>query len=138
MTASLMYNRPSSNSSNWASTLAWGRTRDLRDNHVENSYLLESTVRFRARNYAFTRIEDVDRTSELLLGERPLPPNFQEEPSGRVEAYTFGYDRDLGRIPHLTTALGAEFTAYHPGSILQTVYGSDPVGVVVFLHFRPE
>jgi len=148
MTASVMYNRSfgwkgagsadSAAAGNWASTIAWGRTRDLPDNHIENSYLLESTLRFRSRNYAFTRLEAVDRTNELLLGERPLPPNFQEEPAGRVEAYTFGYDRDLGRIPHLSTALGAQVTTYHPGSVLQTVYGSDPMGIVVFLRLRPQ
>jgi len=138
MTASVMYNRPSSNNGNWATTLVWGRTLDLPDNHIENSYLLESTLRFRSRNYAFTRIEDVDRTSELLRGEKPLPPNVAEEPAGRVQAYTFGYDRDLGRIPHLATALGAQVTAYIPGSILQPVYGIDPMGVVIFLRIRPR
>jgi hypothetical protein len=139
MTASVMYNRPSrqKESGNWATTLAWGRTRDLPDNLIENSYLLESTLRFRARNYAFTRVENVDRTSELLLGEQILPPDFHEEPAGRVQAYTFGYDRDIGRLPHLVTALGAQVTAYTPGSILQTVYGSDPMGVVIFLRLRP-
>ena len=139
MTASLMYNRPSrqKGSGNWANTLAWGRTRDLPNNLIGNSYLLESTLRFRTRNYAFTRIENVNRTSELLLGEQTLPPDFDEEPAGRVQAYTFGYDRDLGRFLHLATALGAQVTAYKPGSILKTVYGSDPMGIVVFLRLRP-
>jgi hypothetical protein len=54
-----------------------------------------------------------------------------------VRAYTFGYDRDLGRIPHLATALGAQVTAYTPGAILRPIYGSDPIGVVVFLRIRP-
>jgi hypothetical protein len=138
MTASVMYNRPAHNSGNWATTLVWGRTRDLPDNHIENSYLLESTLRFRSRNYAFTRVEDVDRTSELLLGEKPLPSNFEEEPAGRVQAYTFGYDRNLGHVPHLDTALGAQVTAYTPGSILQPIYGTDPVGIVIFLRIRPR
>ena len=137
MTASVMYNRPLAGKDNWASTIVWGRTRDLPDDLIENSYLLESTLRFLTHNYAFTRIEDVDRTSELLLGEKPLPPGFREEAAGRVQAYTFGYDRDLGRISHLGTALGAQVTTYAPGSILQPVYGTDPVGVVVFLRVRP-
>jgi hypothetical protein len=137
MTASAIYNRPFAHSGNWASTLAWGRTLDLPGHLVENSYLLESTLRFHERNYAFTRIEDVDRTSELLLGEKPLPPGFEEQSAGRVQAYTFGYDRDLGRIRHLSTALGAQVTAYAPGAKLQPVYGSDPIGVVVFLRLRP-
>jgi len=136
-TASLMYNRPLERTDNWVSTLIWGRTRSLSDNVIQNSYLFESTVRFRVRNDAWTRMEDVDRTTELLLGERPLPPGFEEEPAGRVQAYTFGYDRDLPLLPHLATALGAQITAYTPGSRLQPVYGTDPVGVVVFLRLRP-
>ena len=123
--------------SNWANSLVWGHTRDLPDNLVENSYLAESTLRFRARNYAFTRFENVARTNELLNGEKPLPPDFQETSAGRVRAYTFGYDRDLGHIPHLATALGAQVTAYTPGAILRPIYGSDPIGVVVFLRIRP-
>ncbi len=137
MTASVMYNRPLGGNDNWASSVVWGRTRDLGDNLIENSYLLESTLRFRDRNDAFTRIEDVDRTSELLLGEQTLPPGFQEQSSGRVQAYTFGYDREVGHIPHLSAALGAKVTAYTPGSRLQPVYGADPMGAVVFLRLRP-
>jgi hypothetical protein len=138
MTASVMYNRPLGDGvkGNWASTVAWGRTRALGDNVVQNSYLLESTLRFAVKNYVWTRMEDVDRTTELLLGENPEPPGFQEEPAGRVQAYTFGYDRDIDFISHLRTALGAQVTAYTVGSRLRPVYGSDPMGVVVFLRIR--
>ena len=138
MTASLMYNRPLGNGAkgNWASTLAWGRTRAIPTNLIQNSYLLESTLHFAVKNYVWTRIENVDRTTELLLGEQPGPPGFEEQPAGRVRAYTFGYDRDFDVLPHLRTALGAQVTAYTPGPVLRPVYGSDPVGVVVFLRIR--
>ena len=138
MTASLMYNRPiaKGRKGNWASTLAWGRTRALEENVIQNSYLLESTLRFAVKNYVWTRMENVDRTTELLLGENPEPPGFAEEPAGRVQAYTFGYDRDIDVLPHLRTALGAQVTTYSVGSRLRPVYGSDPVGVVVFLRLR--
>jgi len=136
-TASVMYNRPFGETDNWASSVVWGRTRDLSDNLIENSYLLESTLRFRDRNYAFTRMEDVDRSNELLLGERTLPTGFQEQSAGRVQAYTFGYDHEFGHIPHLGAALGAQVTAYTPGARLQPVYGTDPIGVVMFLRLRP-
>ena len=108
----------------------------MRGGLVENSYLLESTVRFAQRNYAFTRIEDVDRTTELLVGERALPRGFDEGSAGRVQAYTFGYDRDVGHVQHLESALGAQVTLYTPGSQLKPVYGSDPAGFVVFLRLR--
>jgi hypothetical protein len=136
-TASVMYNRPLSKTGNWVSTAVWGRTRSLEDNVIANSYLFESTMRFHARNYAWTRLEDVDRTTELLLGERPVPHAFAEEPAGRVQAYTFGYDRDLPLLPHFKTALGAQVRAYTDGARLRPIYGSDPIGVVVFLRLRP-
>ena len=138
MTASVMYNRRLGNGTrgNWVSTAAWGRTRALQDSVIQNSYLLESTLRFAVRNYAWTRIENVDRTTELLLGENPEPPGFEEEPAGRVQGYTFGYDRDLDVLPHLRSALGAQVTTYTVGSRLRPIYGFDPVGVVVFLRIR--
>src|SRR5882762_7529875 len=66
MTASVQYNRPL-HDGNWTSTILWGRTRSLQDHSIFNSYALESTVRFRVRNYAWTRIENVDRSNELIL-----------------------------------------------------------------------
>jgi len=136
-TASAMYNRPF-HAGNWTSTLVWGHTRSLTDSVIQNSYLLESLVRFGEKNNAWTRIENDDRTTELLLGEHPVPSGFSEDPAGRVQAYTFGYDRELPLVPHAGTALGAQVTGYTVGSRLEPVYGSDPLGVVVFLRIRPR
>ena len=136
MTASIQYNHPF-RGGNWTSTVLWGRTRSLQDNSIFNSYALESMVRFRIRNYAWTRIENVDRSNELILGENPLPPNFQEQPIGRVQAYTFGYDRDVDLIPHLASAIGVQVTAYGVGNNLRPVYGSRAAGVAMFVRIRP-
>lgn len=136
MSASIMYNRPF-HDGNWANTALWGRTRSLEDNSVFNSYLFESTARFRTRNYAWTRIENVDRANELLIGERPLPRNFREQPIGRVQAYTFGYSHDFDVIPHVASAIGAQFTTYGVADVFKPVYGSHPIGVAVFVRFRP-
>jgi hypothetical protein len=136
MTASLMYNRPLHNG-NWASTILWGRTRSLTDDAIFNSYLLESTARFRTRNCVWTRIENVDRSNELLLGENPLPPGFREQPIGRVQAYTFGYDHDFDLIPRVASAIGAQFTTYGVADALKPIYGSHPVGFALFVRFRP-
>jgi hypothetical protein len=137
MTSSLMYNRPIRNG-NWASIVLWGRNQSLVDGNVGNSYLFESTLQFRTKNHAWTRIENVDRTNELLLGENPLPPGFNERYFTRVQAYTAGYDRDVGRIPHLSTALGGQLMWYGVPEVLKPVYGSDPIGAVVFLRVRPH
>jgi hypothetical protein len=136
MTASIMYNRTLRNG-NWASSVIWGRTKSLADNSKFNSYALESTLRFLTRNYTWTRIENVERSNELLLGENPLPPNFMEQPIGRVQAYTLGYDRDFDLIPRLATALGAQVTIYRVGQNLVPVYGSHPAGVAIFIRVRP-
>jgi hypothetical protein len=136
MTVSIMYNRPLQNG-NWANTILWGRTRSIPDNSVFNSYLLESTVRFHIRNYAWTRIENVDRSNELLVGENPLPPNFREQPIGRVQAYTFGYDHDIDLIPNVASAIGAQLTTYGVANVLKPIYGSHPVGLILFVRFRP-
>jgi hypothetical protein len=141
MTASAMYNRrlPSGRfgNGNWASTALWGRTRSLADGGVFNSYLFESTLRFITRNYIWTRIENSERSNELLLGRQPLPPGFHEEPIGRVQAYTFGYSYDIGGIPHVASALGVQLTTYGVPDSLQPSYGTHPVGVVMFLRLRP-
>jgi hypothetical protein len=135
MTASAMYNRPLAHG-NWASTALWGRTRDLASSSKENSYLLESTLRFARSNYVWTRIENVGRSNELLYGERPLPANFAEMPLTHVQAYTFGYDRDVKLLAHVESAIGAQVTVYGVGRPLQPIYGSDPIGVNVFVRLR--
>jgi len=137
-TASIMYNRPFKDG-NWANTALWGRTRSLADNSnsKENSYLLESLVRFKTRNYVWTRMENAGRSNELVNGTNPLPAGFQEEPIGHVAAYTFGYDHDVDMLPHLRTAIGAQVTTYGVPEVLQPIYGSHPVGVSVFVRLRP-
>ncbi len=135
MTASVMHNRPL-HRGNWSSLVLWGRNQSLLDGNVGNSYLLESTLKFLSRNTAWTRIESADRTNELLLGENPLPPGFSERYFARVQAYTAGYDREVGHIPHLSTALGGQFTWYGVPEALRPTYGSHPVGAILFLRLR--
>lgn len=135
MTASVMYNRPIAHG-NWASTFLWGRNHSLETGLNWNGYLAESTLRFADRNYIWGRIENVDRTNELLFRDLPVPPNLPETIIGRVQAYTFGFDHDF-MIPHLAIAPGAQLTVYSTPDALKAQYGSRPVGAVVFLRFRP-
>jgi hypothetical protein len=53
-----------------------------------------------------------------------------------VQAYTAGYDREVGHIPHLSTALGGQITWYGVPDVLRTTYGTRPVGAVLFLRLR--
>jgi hypothetical protein len=136
MTASVMYNRPIPRG-NWASTLLWGRNRSLDTGLVWNGYLAESTLRFAERNYVWGRIENADRTNELLFKNQLEPPDFQESIIGRVQAYTAGYERDFDIVRHLATGLGAQLTVYSTPGSLVSQYGNHPVGAVVFLRIRP-
>ncbi len=136
MTASVMYNLPITRG-NWASTLLWGRNRSLETGLVWNGYLAESTLRFAERNYVWGRIENADRTNELLFKNQLEPPNLQESIIGRVQAYTAGYAHDVDLIPHLASAIGAQLTVYSTPGSLTAEYGSHPVGGLVFLRLRP-
>jgi hypothetical protein len=136
MTASIMYNRPVTRG-NWATSLIWGRNSDLGHHQIFNSYLAESTLRFLDRNYLWGRIENVDRTTELALGELIEPPGFEEHFLARVQAYTIGYDREFNIVPHLSTAIGGQLTLYSKPEALTPIYGDHPLGVVVFVRFRP-
>ena len=135
MTASVSYNRPL-HRGNWASMALWGRNQSLSSGNVGNGYLFESTLQFAKKNFLWTRIEDVDRTNDLLIGENQLPPGFMERYFARVQAYTAGYDRDIWHVSHVSAALGAQVTAYGVPSLLQPDYGTHPAGVVVFLRLR--
>jgi hypothetical protein len=152
-TTSIMYNRPigahhdttsmlgmdmsTPATGDWSTTLLWGRTKSLTDNGKENSYLLESLLRFHTRNYVWTRIENAGRSNELLLTPNaPLPPNFEESPLAHVPAYSLGYDRDYRVAPHLLAAPGAQFTTYVTPDALNHDYGHHPFGAVIFVRFR--
>jgi len=137
MTASVSYNRPMAGGS-WASTLLWGRNRVLETGQVFNGYLAESTLQFAKQNHVWTRIENVDRTSELLLGKQPEPAGFDETFLARIQAYTVGYDHDFPLFPGLSTALGGQVTFYGKPDVLTPIYGQHPSGVILFLRVRPK
>ncbi len=117
---------------NWATTVLWGQTRNETTGNLEDSYLLESLLQFRRRNYVWTRIEAAARTNELL----DLPASAPETTLGHVQAYTFGYDRDYHIGKHLLAAPGAQFTVYRTPTPLVSTYGRNPFGAAAFVRFR--
>jgi hypothetical protein len=123
-----------------SSSLIWGRNKDLHGHsaRIFNAYTAESTVNFLSRNWAWIRIENVDRDRTLLAGEVPEALGIEEDPIGRVQAYTLGYERDLPIAPSfLNVGLGLQATGYGLTPQLKSVYGDHPAGFTVFLHFRP-
>lgn len=129
-TASINYNRPLTHG-NWASTLLWGRTRTIGQSQPFNGYLAESTLKFASKHYVWGRIENVDRSRELL-GDVAVSESFL----ARVQAYTVGYSRDIHLVEHADTALGAQITFYNKPAFLSPSYGDHPTGLAVFARVR--
>jgi hypothetical protein len=127
-TASAEYNRPLAGG-NWATTFIWGRVHKIEEGTNLNSYLLESTVNFRQRNYLFTRLELVDK-DELF-------PQAQAHPAYRIGSYTVGGTRDLIPDKLWQLGVGADVTFYSKPAALNSAYGNQPVSLQIFLRMRP-
>ena len=127
-TASVEYVLPFASGS-WATSVIWGRVHKVFDDHNLNGYLLETTANFKLRNYAFSRIELVDK--DELFPDNPSYPSY------RIGAYTFGGARDLVQSRLWQLALGADFTFYSKPASLDSAYGQNPVSFQIFLRVRP-
>jgi hypothetical protein len=132
-TASVEYNRPLARSDedwgSWATSLIWGRVHKIATATNLNSYLLESTLNFQRRNYAFSRLELVDK-DELF-------PQAAVHPAYRIGAYTFGGVRDLIQNRAWQLGLGGDLTFYSKPAALDSSYGNNPVSFQIFLQMRP-
>jgi hypothetical protein len=127
-TASVEYDRPLA-VGNWATSMVWGRVHKIADGATLNSYLLESTLNFLRRDYAFTRLELVDK-DELF-------PQAAVHPAYRIGGYTFGGVRDLVQNRAWQLGLGADVTVYSKPAVLDAAYGNYPVSFQIFLRMRP-
>jgi hypothetical protein len=131
MTASIHHNLTLSSGS-LASSIIWGRNNDMIDSEerIFNSYALESTLNFKNRNWLWTRLENLDKDGTLFYGDAT--------PIGRVQAYSFGYERDILRTPlWANIGLGFQFTTYGMTEEMKSAYGSSPKSFVMFVHLRP-
>ena len=137
-TASLQYNRPF-HRGNWASAFVWGRnhTSSPTEIHNLNGYTLESTVNFLDKNYVYTRLELVDKDELLRPSERALLGITDDHPSFRIGAYTFGGVRDIWNNEKVSMGIGSDLTFYSKPSILDRIYGANPVSWKLFFRIRP-
>jgi hypothetical protein len=118
-TASVQYTR-----GGWSSSLIWGRSHEELKQRDLDSYLAETVLPVRKRNFLTGRIEVVQKD------ELSVPGIY------RVQAYTAGYTRDFDIFRDIETGIGANATAYVIPSGLQPAYGSHPWGVNVYARFR--
>src|SRR3989441_10462811 len=137
-TASVQYNKPF-HRGNWASAFIWGRnhTSNPGEVHNLNGYTAESTVNFLDKNYLYTRLELVDKNELLRASDRALLGIKDDHPSCRIGAYTFGGVRDIWNTKKVSMAIGSDLTFYSKPSVLDRLYGTNPVSWRLFLRLRP-
>ena len=135
-TASIEYTKPMPGGS-WASSLIWGRNHDTASGHNLNSYLAESVLPIKRRNFLTGRIELVDK-DELFDGEPEIEQNLDllYGSTFRIGEYTIGYTRDVDLFRYVETGVGANFTAYSLPDAIKPYYGDRPIGGNVFIRFR--
>ncbi|HVF42240.1 MAG TPA: hypothetical protein VM936_04470 [Pyrinomonadaceae bacterium] len=139
-TASVQYNRKLARG-NFAAALIWGRNRSEHDGGVSrtNGYTAEATLNFLDKNYAYTRLELVDREALLTHDElHGLGFREGEHPQFRVGAYTFGGARDVWNTRKWSVAVGGDATLYSKPRVLDSLYGRSPVSYKLFLRIRPS
>jgi hypothetical protein len=124
-TGSLHYSRSMAGGS-WSSSFVWGRTHSTATHRNLNSYLVESVLPVRRKDFLTGRFELVDK-DELFAGQ----PGVY-----RIAAYTAGYTRDIDWFRWVETGIGANFTAYSLPGAIQPIYGNHPVSGNVFVRFR--
>ncbi len=113
-------------------TAVWGRNHTLGTSGNANGYLLEGEARLRERHSIWTRVENADRTTDLLGAAAPE----EESVVGRVQAYTGGYAHRVWRNEWSVLELGAQATIYCAPARLSSIYDAHPAGVAGVLHWR--
>jgi hypothetical protein len=113
-------------------TAVWGRNHSIGANVDANGYLVEAEARLRDEQSLWARIEDDDRTTDLL--GTSAPP--EETVVGRVQAYTGGYAHSIWHGDWSALELGAQGTVYTTPPRLLKLYGIHPVGVAAVVHWR--
>ena len=131
-TASLIYNLPLGNDSNWSNSFVWGQNNDTGQGKTQ-SFLVESDYQ-RGRDTVYFRWEHVEKSGhELVLNSAADTRVFP------VGAYTLGYVRDLSHGNGIDIGLGTQFTINNRPDTLDRYYGDDlGYAFQFFLRIRPS
>jgi hypothetical protein len=105
----------------WSSSFIFGRN-DKSDGPTSNSFLAEGVMQFGVRNYVTARGEIVDKD------ELEIP--------ARIKALTVGYSRDVLSMRSVSGAVGGNVTIYAFPRALDSMYGSGPHSLYLFMRIR--
>jgi hypothetical protein len=131
-TASLIYNLPLGNDSNWSNSFVWGQNNDTGQGKTQ-SFLVESDYQ-RGRDTLYFRWERVGKSGEELVLNAAADARVFP-----VSAYTLGYVRDLSHGNGIDVGLGTQFTINREPDTLDRYYGDDlGYAFQFFLRIRPS
>jgi hypothetical protein len=135
-TASIEYTMPMPGGS-WSSSLIWGRKHSTATKRNSNSYLVESVVPIRRKNFITGRIELVDK-DELFLNQPEIEQRLDllYGNTFRIGAYTAGYTRNVHLFSNVETGVGANLEMYSLPRAIKPYYRDHPVGGNIFVRFR--
>ena len=134
--ASAEYSRPMAGGA-WSSSLIWGRVHDTATLRNLNSYLAESVLPIRKRNFLTGRFELVDK-DDLFADDPEVEESLEQTAGGtfRIAEYTLGFTRDIGTFAHIRTGIGANLSAYDIPDAIRPYYGNHPFGGNVYVRFE--
>lgn len=128
-TASLIYNRPINRESNWATTIVWGMNKPI-DEDAQHSLLGESELQIKD-TFFYTRVEFIQKPAvDLGLVS-------EEHRLFLVRTFTLGAARNIITAGNMYLALGAQGTVYGVEEDLQSLYGTRPFSLGIFLRLSP-
>ncbi len=132
-TASAIYNKAFSDTSNWASSFIWGN--NYKEGRSTNSFLFESDYTF-GKNAVFGRIERVQKDGHELVIPHSDPIH---EDVFWVGAYSLGYVRDIIKDKGVDVGLGGMSTFNSNPAALTPYYGGTKhAGWQLFVRIRPS
>jgi len=131
-TASVIYNLPLGQDTNWSNTFVWGQNHDTGEGKTQ-SFLIESDYQ-RGRDTVYARWERVEKSGhELVLSGADESRIFP------VSGYTIGYVRDLSHGNGIDIGLGTQFTINDRPNSLDRYYGENlGYAFEFFLRIRPS
>jgi hypothetical protein len=114
------------------SIAVWGRNHTTGTPINATGYLLEAAWHERDSQTAWTRMENVDRTTDLLGAAAPPI----ESVVGRVQEFTGGYAHRVWSCRHASAEVGVQITGYGVPERLTPLYGQHPIGVAGLLQVQ--
>lgn len=130
-TASVMRSK-SLRTINWSQTLVWGMNDKQFHTTKEHSILYENNLQFQ-KQALYGRYEFIKKSAEEL----ELVSFFGDE-HFNIHALTIGYNRNIAPAAPVDILIGLQSTVHFPDRLLKPLYGSAPVGLEVYLQFRPR